>query len=102
MCPDSGRALLRKRGVPFAERMIDSPEASTELKRLAGTDKVPVLAVGRDLQAGFDQLKWDRLLDAAGYPAQSSLTAPYSTNPGQSLVARSQGAAAPAKATTAP
>jgi glutaredoxin len=94
-CPpcEGARAFLRKRGVPFAERVVDGPDDSAELKRLTGHDKVPVLALGRQTQAGFDPPVWGRVLDAARYPAVSMLPPDYKTEAPQPLIARASGAA---------
>lgn len=94
-CPpcEGARAYLRKRGVPYAERVVDGPDDSAELKRLTGHDKVPVLALGRQMQAGFDPPAWSRALDAARYPLASMLPPDYKPEAPQPLVARANGAA---------
>ena len=62
------RALLNKRGIPFTEIQVWNVETLDELKQAAGSDSVPALRVGRSVQAGFDQGRYDSLLDSAGYP----------------------------------
>jgi len=63
------RALLNKRGIPFGEAQVWNPETLEQLKKVSGADTVPVLVVGRSAQNGFDQNRYDSLLDSAGYPA---------------------------------
>lgn len=63
------RGALNKRGVPFNEIQVWNAETLEELKKVAGSDNVPVLVVGRSAQSGFDQGRFDALLDSAGYPA---------------------------------
>ena len=63
------RGVLNKRGVPFSEVQVWNVETLEELKNVAGTDRVPALVVGRSAQSGFDQGRYDSLLDSAGYPA---------------------------------
>lgn len=62
------REALNKRGVPFNEVQVWNPETLELLKSKAGSDTVPALAVGRSAQSGFDQSRYDSLLDSAGYP----------------------------------
>jgi glutaredoxin len=90
---DKARALLARRGVPYAERTINAPEDAEELRRLTGTDKVPVLMVGRVQLDGFNQVAWTRTLDYTGYPGQSQLPPGYTGEPSQPLVARASGLA---------
>lgn len=63
------REVLNKRGVPFNEIQVWNVETLEELKQVGGSDTVPVLVVGRSAQSGFDQGRYDSLLDSAGYPA---------------------------------
>lgn len=63
------RAVLNKRGIPFTEIQVWNVETLEELKKAAGNDSVPALVVGRSVQSGFDQGRYDALLDSAGYPA---------------------------------
>jgi glutaredoxin len=67
-----GRAYLKRRGIPFAEKTVVTREEAEALKRLAGGAEavVPVLAVGAKSTVGWLQGEWRRLLDAAGYPEE--------------------------------
>jgi glutaredoxin len=79
-CKD-GRDLLNGRGVPFAEKMLQSQEDVTELKQLVGDAFVPALKVGKQSFRGFEAGAWNNLLDLAGYPK----SAPYGSKPSGGL-----------------
>jgi glutaredoxin len=63
------RDLLNKRGVPFNEIQVWTPETLEQLKNAANTENVPALVVGRSALSGFDSSQYNALLDSAGYPA---------------------------------
>lgn len=63
------RDLLNKRSVPFKEVQVWNAETLEQLKKVAATENVPVLVVGRSTQNNFDPARYDSLLDSAGYPA---------------------------------
>ena len=90
---DSARVFLRNRGIPFAERIVEGPQDSAELKRLTSVEAVPVLALGTQTQAGFDAAAWTRSLNAAEYPATSMLPPGYRNEDPRPLVARASGSA---------
>lgn len=69
------RAALNKRGVPFTEVQVWTPETLEQLKSKAGSDSVPALLVGRSVLSGFEQTRFDGLLDSAGYPKQGAVPA---------------------------
>jgi glutaredoxin len=69
------RELLNRRGVPFKEVQVWDSSSIAELKRVSGSDQVPVLLVGRSVQQGFDQGAYDALLDSARYPEAGSVPA---------------------------
>lgn len=73
----NARDLLNRRGVPFSEKLVQSPEDFAELKALVGDAYVPTLKVGRQTQKGFQTEAYNSLLDLAGYPAQ----APFGSKP---------------------
>lgn len=84
------RAHLQQRGVPFAERTIESQQDAQAFKRLGFTEpSVPAIAVGRERLTGFEPEQWRRLLDAAQYPASSKLPAGYRGAPAQRLASAS-------------
>ncbi|QJR16874.1 glutaredoxin family protein [Usitatibacter palustris] len=64
-----GRALLTKRGIPFAERDAQgNAEAAEALKKLVGGLDVPTLVVGESKVKGYEEGQWTAALDGAGYP----------------------------------
>jgi len=72
-----GRSLLNKRGIPFVEKNLVTKEDIDEFKAKTGGDVVPVLAVGKSVNSGFEAEQWNGALDIAGYPK----TAPYGSRP---------------------
>ena len=70
---DAGRRMLVQRGVPFAERLIQSDEDQQALARISGARTVPVLAVGSQISRGWLESEWSANLDLAGYPRESRL-----------------------------
>jgi len=83
----SARALLMQRGVPFAERTVNTAEDIDALKRLAGEASLPFATIGTQQLKGFSDVEWTQYLDAAGYPKQSQLPANYRRAPATPLVA---------------
>lgn len=81
---DQGRQVLQQRGVPFKELKVESG-AGNELRRREGTDNLPVLRVGQQQQLGFEAGEWQRLLNAAGYPASSVVPSSWQAPAVQSL-----------------
>jgi glutaredoxin len=65
----SAEALLNRRGVPFTTVNVADPKGAEQLKRLTGEMNAPVLQVGDNLKhVGFNEPRWNALLDEAGYP----------------------------------
>jgi glutaredoxin len=65
----SAEALLNRRGVPFSTVNVEDPKGAEQLKNLTGEMSAPVLQVGDKLIAkGYNESKWQALLDEAGYP----------------------------------
>jgi len=94
-CTDA-KALLEKRGVPYTEISVDSPDKREELKRVSGGNNVPVLVVGNTVKQGFEAGMYNAALDAGGYPKSSQLL------PGQKARQEEKVAAKPATAAAAP
>jgi glutaredoxin len=67
-----GRALLQQRGIPYAERRIETAEDVAAYERLSGGRTLPMLAIGEQLLRGFSN-DWANFLEAAGYPRESRL-----------------------------
>jgi glutaredoxin len=67
------RAALNKRGVPFKEVQVWDEASNDELKRIAGSNEVPTLVVGRSVHKGFEPEQFEALLDSARYPKAGSV-----------------------------
>jgi glutaredoxin len=65
-----GRDLLKRRGIPFAEKDVGTPDGQAAMQAVAGKEQktIPVLAVGSRVVKGFLAQEWGGLLDAVGYP----------------------------------
>lgn len=66
------RDLLKKRNVPFTEKVLRNPEDLEELKKLVGDAFVPSIKVGKQTQRGYQAGLYNNLLDLAGYPKSAS------------------------------
>jgi glutaredoxin len=72
---DEGRALLRQRGIPFAEKTVQSNDDQQKLKDAGSDGQVPLLLVGRSKHVGFEAGAWNAALTDAAYPLQRQLPA---------------------------
>lgn len=90
-CPpcNSARDYLVKRGVPFAERTVETNDDGMEFKRLTGAEGVPVATLGGQVLVSFDSEGWSNALDATGYPRSSLLPAHYRAEPARPLTQKS-------------
>jgi glutaredoxin len=104
---NSGRNLLNARGIPYTEKLINTPEDGDALKRLSGEASLPFLTIGGQQIKGYSDTEWTQFLDAAGYPKTSALPSTYRRPAPAPLLAAKPVAAlpvagAPANTTTAP
>ena len=83
----SGRSFLSARGIPFAERSVNTPEDAEALARIGGEASLPFLTVGGQKIKGYSDAEWTQFLDAAGYPSDSKLPSNYRNSPVTPLVA---------------
>ena len=74
---EQGRALLRKRGVPFSEKTVTSAEDAQALQALSGNTSLPFLTIGSQQIQGFSESEWSQYLNAAAYPETSKLPSAY-------------------------
>ena len=74
---DPARQLLVQRGVPFAEKRVDSAGDIAALRHITGSASLPVLLVGRQQVVGLVSQEWHSYLDAAGYPKDNRLPKGY-------------------------
>lgn len=97
---DSGRSFLSTRGIPFAEKTVNSSDDVAAFKRLSGATSLPLLTVGGQQLKGYSATEWAQYLDAAGYPKKSVLPPSYRREAATPLV-EAKPAAAPATRTPA-
>lgn len=74
---DTARQLLRQRGIPYSEKLVQSAEDSEALERLSGGRDAPTLSIGTQTLRGLAPEVWASYLDAAGYPRESRLPTGY-------------------------
>lgn len=67
-----GLAYLKKRGVPFTEKVVATQEEIDEVTKLAGEARVPVMVVGISVQKDYEERGWSDALDTAGYPKSAT------------------------------
>ncbi len=65
---DTASALLNKRGVPHTVVDVGQSGGADKLKRLTGGLDAPALQVGDQYTTGFNESRWQNLLNDAGYP----------------------------------
>jgi hypothetical protein len=63
-----GLDYLRKRGVPYTEKVVAKQGEIDKLSMLAGAARVPSMVVGVAIEKGFEEQSWSAALDTAGYP----------------------------------
>ena len=91
---ESGRALLRQRGIPYAEKQVIGIEDSQALEKLSGGRDAPTLAIGSQIVRGMSPDLWNSYLDAAGYPRESKLPSTYTFKAPTPIVERREASAA--------
>ncbi len=74
---NTGRQLLRTRGIPFSERTVMTPDDGNALERITGSRALPSLSIGSQIVRGLQTDTWTSYLDAAGYPRESRLPANF-------------------------
>lgn len=90
----TARDFLNKRGIPFAERTIETGDDSMEFKRLTGAEGVPVATLGTKALIAFDPDEWNNALDATGYPQKSQLPPHFKQEGARPLTQKTTAAAA--------
>ena len=91
---ETGRALLRQRGIPYAEKQVIGVEDSQALEKLSGGRDAPTLSIGSQIVRGMSPDLWNSYLDAAGYPRESKLPSSYVYQPPTPIVERREASAA--------
>jgi glutaredoxin len=74
---DEGRALLKQRGIPFAEKTVKSNDDQQKLKQAGSDGQLPLLVVGSNKRVGFEPGAWNEALTGAAYPKQNILPGNY-------------------------
>lgn len=74
---DMARRMLETRGIPFAERTINTQEDQQALIKLGSDSSLPFATIGAQQLSGFSDAEWNSYLDAAGYPKTSQLPGNY-------------------------
>jgi len=97
-----GRAFLKKRAVPFAERTVRDSDDLQALKKLTGTDQMPAFRVGSQILTGFNSATWGEALDLAGYPQVGQLPQDWTFSTPRPLVDKPEQAAAKQPAAPSP
>ena len=97
----AGRSMLTSRGIPFAEKIVNSNADVQALQRLSGDSALPFMTIGSQQLKGFSDSEWTQFLDAAGYPSSSALPPSYRRPAATPLVAVAT-APAPAAAGATP
>ena len=94
---NSGRQLLKQRGIPFSEKLVITAEDSEALERLSGAREAPTLGIGTQILRGYAAETWAAYLDAAGYPRESRLPSTYQYRAAAPVVDRREQATARAE-----
>jgi glutaredoxin len=87
---DDGRKLLSQRGIPFNEKTVNTNDDILQFRQVAGDSQLPVLAVGRQKELGFESSVWNTALTAAGYPETSRLPKTYQNPPAQAAAPKTE------------
>jgi glutaredoxin len=66
---ESARKYLATRGIPYAEKRVESASDIAAFKQATQSDTMPTILVGKMVGKGFQEDGWSSLLHAAGYPA---------------------------------
>ncbi len=67
-----GLEYLKKRGVPYAEKVVAKQEEIEELIKVAGAPRVPAMVVGVTVLKDYEEQGWSEALDTAGYPKSAA------------------------------
>lgn len=97
----SARAMLMSRGIPFSEKTVNTNEDIDALQRLSGDASLPFATIGSQQLKGFSDAEWTQFLNAAGYPATSTLPPSYRNPAATPLVVVNKPAAAATPAAAA-
>lgn len=74
---EAGRNLLTERGIPYAEKTVQSNEDLAVLRQVGGDRQLPLLTIGNRQLQGLETDIWQEALTAAGYPIAGKLPKTY-------------------------
>lgn len=73
----TARNYLRRKALPYSERIVQSPADFEAFKAITPENSFPVLSIGRQVIKGYQEQEWDGAIAAAGYPATGRLPQGY-------------------------
>jgi glutaredoxin len=73
----SARSFLMQRGIPFAEKTVDTQEEIELFQKQGGDNAMPRLTIGQQVLRAFNEPEWSQYLTAAAYPTSSALPPGY-------------------------
>ena len=74
---NQARGLLTSRGIPFAEKTVNTQADIEAFQRLSGESPLPYATIGTQKLKGYNEQEWTQFLSAAAYPEKSQLPAGY-------------------------
>lgn len=80
------RNFLKRQGIPFLEKTVQSLEEIEKLKQISGDTMLPLMTVSKSKFPGYDPSLWLDALLAGGYPEISMLPKDYRYADPQALV----------------
>ena len=78
---DLGRAMLQARGIPHAEKTVNSAADQVALRQAGSVGQLPLLLLGPSKYIGFEADAWTAALTGAGYPTRRMLPPGYQNQP---------------------
>lgn len=96
------RQHFAQRGVPYVEKRVETAADLLAFKSLGFANSLfPSASIGPEKLTGYEEIGWNRTLDATGYPKSSMLPANYAARTVAPMRAASAADAAPAAASQA-
>ncbi|MDM5181229.1 DUF4124 domain-containing protein [Massilia sp. CCM 8695] len=74
---DQARTFLKERGVPFAEKTVQTQADEAKLKEAGSDGRLPFIKIGRAKSTGFEAGAWNTMLTEASYPEKKILPPTY-------------------------
>lgn len=80
------RNYLIGRGIPFAEKTVNSPDEVEAFVKISGSTQMPHMSIGSQQLSNFNEADWGQYLSAAAYPASSALPPNYKYAPAAPII----------------